>query len=100
MIKTYVGLGLGVGIIATMAYDPEFDVGLHRVNLKTRFDASVTRIAVRRGRFLKNYAYRFIEMCAPAVTKDVVIAADAAASERDDLGSLAAPGALRVETIE
>ena len=98
VIKTYVRLGIGVGIIATMAYDPDADAGLHPVKLKTRFDASMTRIAVRRGRFLKDYAYRFIEICAPAVTKEVVSAANAAVSERDENASVAFATSIRTRS--
>ncbi len=67
VIKTYVQLGLGVGIVAAMAFDPERDSGLHLVNLATRFPACTTSIAVRRGRLHRSYVHRFIELCAPHV---------------------------------
>lgn len=83
VIKTYVGLGLGVGIIAGMAYDADNDSGLGKVSLKTRIDASQTCFALRRRRFRKDYVYRFIEMCAPAVTKEVILQAEALRDEID-----------------
>ena len=82
VIKTYVGLGLGVGIIAGMAYDEKNDTGLSKVSLKTRIDASQTCFALRRRRFRKDYVYRFIEMCVPTVTKDVILQTE---SQRDEI---------------
>jgi LysR family transcriptional regulator, cys regulon transcriptional activator len=76
VIKTYVELGFGVGIIASMAFVPARDARLQKVKAQNLFPDSTTSIAVRRGRFLRDYAYRFIEMCAPAVTRDVIRAAE------------------------
>ncbi len=72
VIKTYVALGLGVGIIAEMAFDVARDTGLRQVEGPDLFGPTTTSIAVRRGRVLRGYAYRFIELCAPAVTEDVI----------------------------
>lgn len=83
VIKTYVGLGLGVGIIAGMAFDPHKDSGLSKVCLKTRIESSQTCFGLRRRRFRKDYVYRFIEMCAPAVTKAVILQAEAQRDEID-----------------
>lgn len=75
VIKTYVALGLGVGIIASMAYDPERDDHLRLIEAPHLFAQNVTRIAVRRGRFLRGYAYRFIELCSPGLDEAAVRAA-------------------------
>ena len=75
VIKTYVALGLGVGIVASMAYDPERDSHLQRIDASHLFEPNLTRIAVRRGRYLRGYAYRFIELCSPGLTEIVVRAA-------------------------
>lgn len=75
VIKTYVELGLGVGIIASMAYDPERDARLALLETQPLFAPNVTRIAVRRGRTLRGYAYRFIELCSPELTEAAVRAA-------------------------
>jgi LysR family cys regulon transcriptional activator len=75
VIKTYVALGLGVGIVASMAYDPERDSHLQRIDASHLFEPNLTRIALRRGRYLRGYAYRFIELCSPGLTEGVVRAA-------------------------
>ncbi len=75
VIKTYVELGLGVGILASMAYRPERDLQLSRLDSAHLFETNTTRIAVRRGHYLRGYAYRFIELCAPEVNEAVVRAA-------------------------
>jgi len=72
VIKTYVELGLGIGIIASMAYEPERDRGLRFLDSEDLFPESTSLIAVRRGRFLRRYAYRFIELCSPKLTEAAV----------------------------
>jgi len=72
VIKTYVELGLGVGLMASMAFIPERDTGLQLIDCSALFDKQTSRIAVRRGRYLRGYAYRFIELCAPNLTEKVV----------------------------
>ncbi|WP_374336975.1 CysB family HTH-type transcriptional regulator [Leeia sp.] len=65
VIKSYVELGLGVGIIASMAFNARRDQGLHLLDSHTLFPQNTTRIAVRRGHYLRDFAYRFIQLCAP-----------------------------------
>ncbi|MDX2287436.1 MAG: CysB family HTH-type transcriptional regulator [Hyphomicrobiaceae bacterium] len=77
VIKTYVELGLGVGIIASMAFDPERDNGLARVDTDHLFEPSTSSIAIRRGRLFRSYAYQFIELCSPQLTETVVRKAEA-----------------------
>ena len=72
VIKTYVELGLGVGILASMAFNPTRDPGLRKLDSDHLFDENVTRIAVRRGHYLRGFAYRFIELCAPELTEAAV----------------------------
>lgn len=72
VIKTYVELGLGVGILASMAFSPERDPGLSKLDSDGLFADNVTRIAVRRGHYLRGFAYRFIALCAPELTAAVV----------------------------
>lgn len=72
VIKTYVELGLGIGIVASMAFNPARDQGLRQLDSAHLFEANTTRIAVRRGHYLRGYAYRFMELCAPALTEPVV----------------------------
>ncbi|MDQ8698093.1 CysB family HTH-type transcriptional regulator [Hyphomicrobium sp. LHD-15] len=72
VIKAYVELGLGVGIVASMAFDAVRDPGLRLIDAHHLFEENVSRIAVRRGTYLRGYAYRFIEYCSPALTEQVV----------------------------
>ncbi len=72
VIKTYVRLGLGVGVIASMAMDKELDKDLVAVDASHLFEASTTKIGFRKGAFLRTYMYDFIERFAPHLTKDVV----------------------------
>jgi LysR family transcriptional regulator, cys regulon transcriptional activator len=68
VLKAYVELGLGVGIIAAMAFDPKRDAGMFKmIDADHLFAANTSLIAVRRGAYLRNYAYRFIELCSPAL---------------------------------
>ena len=72
VIKAYVELGLGVGIVASQAFDPVRDPQLRLLDATHLFQENVSRIAVRRGAYLRGYAYRFIEYCAPTLTEPVV----------------------------
>lgn len=69
VIKTYVELGLGVGVLAKMAFDPERDINLRAIDASHLFEPSTTRIGIRRGAFLRRYVYEFIEMFAPHLTR-------------------------------
>ena len=72
VIKTYVELGLGVGIVASIAFDAERDRTLRALDAGSLFEFNVTRLAVRRGDWLRGYAYAFIEAFAPTLTRNVV----------------------------
>ncbi len=75
VIKTYVRLGLGVGIIASMAFDAQGDTGLVAVPADHLFAASTTVIGLRRGTFLRGYLYHFIATFAPHLDRTHVDAA-------------------------
>ena len=75
IIKTYVALGLGVGIVAAMAYDEQADQGLRSVDASHLFESSMTRIGIRRNAWLRDYAYVFIELFAPHLNRKLVQAA-------------------------
>jgi LysR family transcriptional regulator, cys regulon transcriptional activator len=79
VIKTYVELGLGVGIVASIAYDDERDRHLAALDARHLFAVNMTRLAIRRGSYLRHYAYDFIEAFASPLTKRVVDQALAAA---------------------
>lgn len=72
VIKTYVRLGLGVGIIARMAHDPDADADLVALDASRLFRPSTTKIGFRRGTFLRGYMFDFIQRFAPHLSKDVI----------------------------
>ncbi|GAB1054256.1 transcriptional regulator CysB [Shewanella algae] len=72
VLKTYVRLGLGVGVIASMAIDPVIDKDLVAIDASHLFAHSTTKIGFRKGSFLRSYMYDFIERFAPHLTRDVV----------------------------
>ncbi|MEW5862064.1 MAG: HTH-type transcriptional regulator CysB [Pseudomonadota bacterium] len=72
VIKTYVELGLGVGILAKMAFDPRRDRPLRALDAAHLFPSSTTRLGIRRRAYLRRYAYDFIEMFAPHLSRELV----------------------------
>lgn len=72
VIKTYVELGLGIGLLASMAFDPDRDRHLRSIDAGHLFEPSTTRIGIRRGAYLRGYMYDFIELFAPQLTRDKV----------------------------
>ncbi|KJV06229.1 CysB family HTH-type transcriptional regulator [Methylocucumis oryzae] len=65
VIKTYVGLGLGVGLLASIAYDPERDKNLGIIDASHLFPPSTTYLGIRKDAYLRGYMYAFIQMLAP-----------------------------------
>jgi LysR family cys regulon transcriptional activator len=72
VIKQYVSLGLGVGIVAAMAFDHGRDKGLRAVEASHLFAPNVTRLAVRKRAYLRSYAYSFIEQFVPGLTREEI----------------------------
>ena len=79
VIKTYVELGLGVGIVASIAFDDTRDRELRAIDARHLFAINLTKLAVRRGSFLRGYVYDFIETFASPLKRDVVTRALATA---------------------
>jgi LysR family cys regulon transcriptional activator len=75
VIKTYVELGIGIGLLAEMAFDAKTDTKLGVISAKHLFAESVTKIALKRNGFSRGYTYALIELLAPALTKNAVDAA-------------------------
>jgi LysR family transcriptional regulator, cys regulon transcriptional activator len=75
VIKTYVALGMGVGIVARMAFDPVRDAEFVCLDASHLFPSSTTRLALRRNVFLRSYVYAFISLFAPQYEKRHVDAA-------------------------
>lgn len=83
VIKTYIRLGLGVGIIATMAVDSKVDADLVALDASHIFRPSVTHIGFRKGTFLRRYMYDFITRFAPHLTRERVDAAIACSTRAE-----------------
>lgn len=72
VIKTYVELGLGIGIMARMAFDADRDRTLRAIDASHLFESSTTRLGIRRGAYLRGYTYEFIELFAPQLQRKSV----------------------------
>ncbi|HET7671761.1 MAG TPA: CysB family HTH-type transcriptional regulator [Burkholderiales bacterium] len=72
VIKTYVELGLGIGILAKMAFDPKRDINLRAIDASHLFESSTTRLGIKRNAYLRRYAYEFIELFAPQLQRQTV----------------------------
>jgi LysR family transcriptional regulator, cys regulon transcriptional activator len=72
VIKTYVELGLGVGIVAAMAFDARKDTALTLLPAEHLFPAQTAKVGVRIGNYLRDYAYRFVELLAPQLKPEAV----------------------------
>ncbi|MET3106190.1 LysR family cys regulon transcriptional activator [Oxalobacteraceae bacterium GrIS 2.11] len=72
VIKTYVELGMGVGIIAGMAFDAERDKNLRAIPVGNLFGMNVSRIALKQGAYLRSYVYTFIELLAPTLNRKLI----------------------------
>jgi LysR family cys regulon transcriptional activator len=72
VIKTYVELGLGVGILAKMAFDETRDRALRAIDASHLFESSTTRLGIKRRAYLRRYAYDFIEAFAPQLPRTIV----------------------------
>ena len=83
VIKAYVRLGLGIGIIASMAFEEDLDKDLVRLDASHLFKHSTTNIGFRRGTLLRGFMYDFIESFSPNLTRERVDAAIAAGSQQE-----------------
>jgi LysR family cys regulon transcriptional activator len=72
VIKTYVEAGLGIGIVASMAFVEGRDSGLEMLDAESLFDSNTTVIALRRGQFLRGFAFRFMALCSPDISEEEV----------------------------
>ncbi|HEX7634588.1 MAG TPA: CysB family HTH-type transcriptional regulator [Noviherbaspirillum sp.] len=72
VIKTYVELGMGIGIIAGMAFDEERDKGLRAISAGHLFGTNVSRVALKQGAYLRSYVYSFIELMTPTLNRKLI----------------------------
>ncbi|WP_043316202.1 HTH-type transcriptional regulator CysB [Microbulbifer sp. HZ11] len=87
VIKTYVRLGLGIGIVADMAAVEDEDSDLVALDASELFESSVTKIGFRKGIFLRGFMYEFIQQFAPHLTRELIDQA-AQASSRAEVDEL------------
>jgi LysR family cys regulon transcriptional activator len=87
VIKTYVRLGIGIGIVASMAWDPVNDSDLVALDASHLFDYSVTRIGFQRSAVLRSYIYDFIAMFSPHLSRSLIEQAQLADSQ-DEIDQL------------
>ncbi|PRC94984.1 CysB family HTH-type transcriptional regulator [Solimicrobium silvestre] len=73
VIAQYVALGMGVGIVASMAVDSLHAHGLKTIPASHLFSPNVTRLAVRRGTYLRSYAIDFIQQFSPNLQREKII---------------------------
>lgn len=73
VIKTYVELGMGVGIIAGIAFDRKRDFNLHAISAAHLFGTNVSRVAIKQGAYLRSYIYTFIELLAPTLNRKLIM---------------------------
>lgn len=88
VIKTYVKLGLGVGVVASMAYDEQKDSELVAINADALFAPSITSIGFRKGTFMRGYMYDFLQQFAPHLTRELVDEAYYRYTHRADISEL------------
>jgi LysR family cys regulon transcriptional activator len=81
VIQQYVVLGLGVGLVASMAIETQRALGLKTISASHLFSPNVTRLAVRRGAYLRTYAYDFIQRFAPDLEREDIRKAVSSESE-------------------
>ncbi len=72
VIKTYVELGMGIGIIGGMAFNPERDQHLRAISAGHLFGLNVSRLALKRGAYLRSYVYTFIELLTPNLNRKLI----------------------------
>jgi LysR family transcriptional regulator, cys regulon transcriptional activator len=83
VIKTYVRVGLGVGILARLAVDPILDADLAVLDTSHLFEAHTSWLGFRRDMFLREYMYEFIELLASHLPKKFVRRLERTASDEE-----------------
>ncbi|WP_066568190.1 CysB family HTH-type transcriptional regulator [Snodgrassella sp. CFCC 13594] len=70
IIKTYVKLGLGIGLMASMAYDAVEDEGLQRISAEHLFEPSFSHVVLRQDAYLRGFGYAFLALYAPTLSRE------------------------------
>jgi len=82
VIKTYVELALGVGLLPKIAFEPHRDIYLRMIDVGHLFEKSTSYLAIRKGAYLRGFMFEFIELFAPHLTREVVTKAISATDVR------------------
>jgi LysR family cys regulon transcriptional activator len=69
VIKTYVDAGFGIGIVASIAFDPARDQHLRKLDSDHLFEANTTKLGVRKGAYLRNFALDFVHLFTPELDR-------------------------------
>jgi LysR family transcriptional regulator, cys regulon transcriptional activator len=85
VIKTYVELGLGIGIMADIAFNPERDRHLRAMPVGHLFGTNVTRLALKQGAYLRSYVYTLVELLSPSLNRKLIEQALSGESESYEL---------------
>jgi len=72
VIKTYVELGLGVGLMADIAYNAERDKNLRVIPAGHLFGSNLTRLALKQGAYLRSYVYTLVELLSPTLSRKLI----------------------------
>ncbi|MDF7675464.1 LysR substrate-binding domain-containing protein [Neisseriaceae bacterium ESL0693] len=75
IIKTYVRSGLGIGLVASVVFEPQKDHHLHCLNVAHLFEPSFSHIVLRQDVYLRGFGYEFLNLFAPALTRECIEAA-------------------------
>jgi LysR family cys regulon transcriptional activator len=70
--KTYIELGLGIGVLTTITFDPKRDTGLRARPADYLFEASTIFITLRANTYLRSFTLDFIKSVAPRLTPATV----------------------------
>jgi LysR family transcriptional regulator, cys regulon transcriptional activator len=87
VIKTYVKLGLGIGIVAKMAYDPSVDTDLTALDVSHLFEPSITKVCLKRDMYIRGFMFDFIKLFAPHLTRSLIEEA-VPLRDKKEIGSL------------
>jgi len=87
VIKTYVKLGLGIGIVAKMAFDPDVDTELTALDVGHLFESSITKVCLKRDMYIRGFMFDFIKLFAPHLTRSLIEQA-VMLRDRKEIGSL------------
>lgn len=73
VIKYYVRMGLGVGIIANMAYEERLDADLIKIPVDNLFEPSLVNIVFDKNFYFREYIFSFLKTLAPQLNREIIL---------------------------